>query len=80
MVADLRQEIAKGRFPYGPAGTYKLWTEKDTEMCLKWRQLSKPLIGGVKGFCVYHAWAVCSVCDILLCAEDAKIMPFIVFY
>merc|ERR1719473_2644693 len=62
----------------GPQGIYRMWSENDVEMCLGWRQLSKPLLGGVKGYCVYHGAAVAATCDILLCAEDAKIMPGLV--
>merc|ERR1719487_287560 len=47
-------------------------------MLLKWRQLSKPLIGGIKGFCIYHGWELASICDMLLCAENAMIMPGLV--
>lgn len=59
----------------GPARILKLGAQDDLEMCLKWRQLSKPLIGGVNGVCIFHAFAVASVCDVLLAAEDARFLP-----
>ena len=68
--------------PYSkhPEGDYKKWLDLDTEMCLKWRQLPKPIVCGIKGYTIYHACAVMSCCDIILAADDAKIMPSLVEY
>lgn len=68
-------DVQARNYPVGPAGHYTYWSQNDLELCLKWRNLSKPLLGGLKGVCIYHAWAVAATCDILLAAEDAKIMP-----
>jgi len=68
-------DVQARNYPIGPAGHYTYWSQNDLELCLKWRNMSKPLVGGLKGLCIYHAWAVAATCDILLAAEDAKIMP-----
>lgn len=77
---DLRTSGWGGGFKYqkGPSGTYRMWSENDVEMCLSWRQLAKPVLGGVKGYTIYHGWAVAASCDILLAAEDVKIIPGLV--
>lgn len=64
----------------GPAGDYKKWYDLDVEMCLKWRQLSKPLLAGVKGYVIYHGCAIMSCADIVIAADDVKIMPSLVEY
>ena len=47
-------------------------------MCLKWRSLSKPTVCAVQGYCIYHACAVASSCDLIIAADDAKFMPSLV--
>lgn len=66
--------------PYvgGVRGDYRKWSELDVEMCLAWRQLSKPVVCAVHGYCIYHACAVVSCCDIVIAAEDARFMPSLV--
>lgn len=44
---------------------------------MRWRQLPKPLIGGVQGLCIYGGWFYASVCDVLLAADDLRLLPSI---
>ncbi len=44
-VKDLKE---RNYYP-GPLGDFEKWSEMDTEMCLKWRQIPKPVVCGVKG-------------------------------
>ena len=62
------------------AACSKKWADLDVEMCLRWRQLSKPLLCGVKGYTIYHGCAVMSVADIIIAADDSRIMPSLVEY
>eukprot|EP00656_Telonema_subtile_P032688 TRINITY_DN35931_c0_g2_i1.p1 TRINITY_DN35931_c0_g2~~TRINITY_DN35931_c0_g2_i1.p1 ORF type:complete len:259 (-),score=53.96 TRINITY_DN35931_c0_g2_i1:195-971(-) len=64
----------------GIAGDYEKWSELDVEMCLKWRNLRKPLIAGVQGYCIYHGLAVASCADLVVSSSDAKLMPGLVEY
>lgn len=68
--------------PYEPGvdGDYEKWSELDVEMCLKWRQLRKPLLCGLKGFTIYHGCAVASCCDLVLASDDLQMMPSLVEY
>eukprot|EP01045_Picozoa_sp_COSAG04_P009015 COSAG04_NODE_512_length_13248_cov_51.630314_22_plen_62_part_00 len=36
----------------------------------RWRDVPKPTIAMVHGFCIYHAWAIASACD-LVCPTPA---------
>jgi enoyl-CoA hydratase len=71
-------DIAANPYEVGVRGDVKKWRETDSEMCLKWRSLPKPTICAVQGYCIYHACAVASSCDIILAADDAKFMPSLV--
>jgi enoyl-CoA hydratase len=46
----------------------------DVELCLKWRNLPKPVIAAVRGYCIYHAMALASCADVIFVSEDAMIM------
>jgi len=59
----------------GMRGNYEKWSVLDTEACLRWRSIRKPVICAAKGFVVYHAYAVMSIADIVVAADDLKIMP-----
>ena len=49
-------------------------------MCLKWRQLPKPIICGVKGYTIYHATALLAISDIAVAADDLMYMPSLIEY
>ena len=49
-------------------------------MCLKWRQLPKPIICGVKGYTIYHGTALLAISDIAVAAEDLLYMPSLIEY
>jgi enoyl-CoA hydratase len=68
--------------PYEPHvdGDYEKWSELDVEMCLKWRQLKKPLICGLKGYTIYHGCALASCCDLAIATDDLHMMPSLVEY
>ena len=61
-----------------PRGTYLKWYNNDVEMALKWRRLRKPIVCGLKGYCIYHGTVVSSFADICIGAEDLKYMPSLV--
>ena len=51
-------ELSDKEFPQQidprPRGAYIKWYENDVEACLRWRHLRKPIICGLKGYCIYH--------------------------
>ncbi|KXS14704.1 ClpP/crotonase [Gonapodya prolifera JEL478] len=62
----------------GFRGDYERWSYLDVDMCLKWWNMRKPLICAVKGYVVYHAFAVMAIADIIIAADDVKLMPSLV--
>merc|ERR550514_2218256 len=47
---------------------------------LRWRDLPKPLVCKVRGYCIYGAVSLMSCADVIFAAEDAKIMPAVAEY
>jgi enoyl-CoA hydratase len=45
------------------------------EMGLRWRDLPKPTMAAVQGFCVSGGWMLASQMDIIVAAEDALFLP-----
>lgn len=42
---------------------------------LRWREVSKPTIAAVQGFCIYGGWMVASAMDLIVAADDARFLP-----
>lgn len=72
------EDLRRKPYEAGMRGDYQKWSDLDVEMCLRWRQLPKPLLCGVHSYCVYHACAVASCADIVIAADDARFMPSLV--
>jgi enoyl-CoA hydratase len=60
----LRELGAPPAYEPGVGGDFEKWSELDVEMCLRWRDLRKPLVAGVKGYCIYHGVAIASCADV----------------
>jgi enoyl-CoA hydratase len=50
------------------------------EFTLAWRNLSKPTIAMVHGYCIFGGWMLASAMDVVFCAEDAQFLPGFVEY
>jgi enoyl-CoA hydratase len=50
------------------------------EFCLAWRNLPKPTIAMVHGYCIFGGWMVAASMDIIFAAEDAQFLPGFVEY
>ena len=45
------------------------------EMGMRWRDLPKPTMAAVQGFCVLGGWMLASQMDIIIAADDALFLP-----
>eukprot|EP00943_MAST-04B_sp_MAST-4B-sp1_P001364 g1364.t1 len=61
-----------------PRGDYTKWYENDVEACLRWRHIRKPVLCGIKGYCIYHGTVVSACADIVYGTPDLKYMPSLV--
>jgi enoyl-CoA hydratase len=43
----------------------------NVELTLRWRDLAKPTIAAVQGYCIYGRWMIASAMDLVVAADDA---------
>lgn len=58
----------------GLRGRFDHSFENYVEKTLRWRNLPKPTIAGVQGYCIFGGWIVASALDIIYAAESAKFL------
>ncbi len=70
-VADLEAR------PYeeGLRGRYKRSWDMNIDFSLRWRNLPKPTIAAVHGYCIFGGWIIASAMDVIFAAEDAQLLP-----
>ncbi len=63
--------------PYedGLRGRYRRTWDLNVDVCLRWRNLPKPTIAAVQGYCIFAGWIVASSCDVIFAAENARFLP-----
>ncbi|MCY3883420.1 MAG: enoyl-CoA hydratase-related protein [Gammaproteobacteria bacterium] len=60
------QQGVRGRFDH----SYQHYVEKT----LRWRNLPKPTIAGVRGYCIFGGWIVASAMDIIYAGQSAMFL------
>ena len=65
------------RRPYadGVLGTHKRSWDLNVENSLRWRDLPKPTIASVQGYCIFGGWIIAAAMDLIVAAEDAMFLP-----
>lgn len=58
----------------GLRGRYDHSREEFVEKTLRWRNLPKPTIAGVQGYCIFAGWMVASAMDIIYASDDAMFL------
>lgn len=59
---------------------YKDMREICLENTMRWRNLPKPTIAMVRGYCIFGGWMFASAMDVIFSAEDAMFLPGAVQY
>jgi len=62
-------------FPTEGEGQYKRLRQLYLENTMRWRNLPKPTIAMVQGYCIYGGWMIASAMDIIFASEDALFLP-----
>ncbi len=52
-------------------GRYKRSWDLFVDMSLRWRDLPKPTIAAVQGYCIFGGWMIASAMDLVFAADDA---------
>ena len=58
----------------GLRGRFDHSREHFVDKTLRWRNLPKPTIAGVQGYCIFGGWIVASAMDIIVAADDAMFL------
>jgi enoyl-CoA hydratase len=74
---DERQEHG---FPTSRFGRYKRTRAITLENSLRWRNVPKPTIAMVHGYCIFGGWIFAAAMDIIFASEDALFLPSHVQY
>ena len=58
----------------GLRGRFDRSREQFVDKTMRWRNVPKPTIAGVQGYCIYGGWIIASAMDIVYAAEDAMFL------
>ncbi len=58
----------------GLRGRFERSRELFVDMTMRWRNVPKPTIAGVQGYCIYGGWIIASAMDILYAADNAMFL------
>jgi len=72
-------QLTRG-YPAGPSGVCEKFEKIYLEYGLRWRDLPKPTIAMVQGYCIFGGWQIASSMDIIVAAEDTMFLPGFVEY
>lgn len=67
-------------YPPGVVGVHQRSWDWNVENTLRWRDLPKPTIAAVQGFCIYGGWMIAAAMDLIVAADDARFVPFLFQY
>lgn len=55
-------------------GRYKRVWDLYIDMGLRWRDLPKPTIAAVQGYCIFGGWMIATAMDLIVAADDARFL------
>lgn len=70
-----KEDRARRPYAEGIGGEYKRSWDLNVANTLRWRDLPKPTIAEVQGFCIFGGWLIASAMDIIIASDDAKFLP-----
>lgn len=62
-------------YPTDRLGRYQRGRAINLENTLRWRNLPKPTIAMVHGYCIFGGWMIAAAMDIIFASEDALFLP-----
>jgi enoyl-CoA hydratase len=60
--------------------TYDQFKQYNLDLLVRWRNLPKPTIAMVEGYCIYAGWMLAACCDIVFASEEAQFLAGFVEY
>jgi enoyl-CoA hydratase len=73
---DLSNAAQRERAAQAPGivGRYTRVWDLYIDMGLRWRDLPKPTIAAVQGYCIFGGWMIATAMDLIVAADDAKFL------
>ncbi len=71
---DERADQAERPLQEGLRGRFDHSRENFVEKTLRWRNVPKPTIAGVQGYCIFAGWMIASAMDIIYAADNAMLL------
>lgn len=62
-------------FPDEGQGIYQRLRGLFLEKTMRWRNLQKPTVAMVQGYCIFGGWMIASAMDVIFASEDALFLP-----
>lgn len=62
------------QIPHDGIGYYDSFRHYNMDLNIKWRNLPKPTIAMVRGYCIFGGWMIASSMDLIFASEDAKFL------
>ena len=59
----------------GLRGKYKRSWDMNIDPTLRWRNIPKPTIAAVQGYCIFAGWLIASASDVIFAADNAMFLP-----
>ena len=76
---EIEDQIERA-YPEGPAGVYQRMEKIYYDYGIRWRDLPKPTIAMVHGYCIFAGWQIAASMDIILAADNTRFIPGFVEY
>lgn len=70
-----REDAQRRPYPDGQLGLHQRSWDLNVENTLRWRELPKPTIASVQGYCIFGGWIIAAAMDLIVAADDAKFLP-----
>jgi enoyl-CoA hydratase/carnithine racemase len=77
---DQKEDDARRPYVPGILGQYQKQWGQFHDMGMRWRELPKPTIAEVHGYCIFGGWLIASAMDIITAADDALFLPSLLQY
>ncbi len=77
---DEKEDMQRRPYPRGIRGLYQRSRDQFLDNTLRWRDLDKPTIAQVHGYCIFGGWMVASSMDLIVASEDALFLPSLLQY
>jgi enoyl-CoA hydratase len=75
-----KEDTEQRPYPKGMRGQHKRSWDLYVDATLRWRDLTKPTIAQVHGFCIFGGWMFAAAMDLIVASEDAMFLPSLLQY